>query len=83
MPYTGPERRKYIRTPKPPCPKCGSEDSAVIDCDCEGIPPEYLVPPDSFTRRRRCPCGHRWYTVEQNLKRTICAVTTPETPRIL
>lgn len=66
MSWSGPGRRKYDRTPKPPCPKCGSDDSNVVDSDVENLP----VPPGTFSRQRECKgagCKHRWYTLEQNL----------------
>jgi transcriptional regulator NrdR family protein len=66
-------RRKYDRTPKPPCPKCGDENSKVIDSDVYNL----RVPPGTFSRRRECgvpTCRHKWYTLEQNISdSTICA----------
>lgn len=63
MTYTGPERRRVYRGGKPPCPKCQSDRSKVID---SGV--EYLeVPEDAYPRQRQClACAHRWFTFEQN-----------------
>jgi transcriptional regulator NrdR family protein len=42
------------------CPKCGSEDTAVIECRPRN---------DGKFRRRRscCDCGHRFTTIEINI----------------
>lgn len=60
-------RRRYERTPKPPCPRCNSDQSKVIDSDV----PYVIAPPGIFTRQREClneACRHRFYTYES----TIC-----------
>lgn len=72
MAYTGPDRRKVYRGGKPPCPKCGHDESRVIDSG-----PDYVeVPEDVYARQRRCKlCDHRWFTYEQNCIATISGST--------
>jgi hypothetical protein len=69
--WKGTDRRKYVRTPKPPCPVCGSEESVVID---SGREYSEDFPVDTFIRRRQCDRGHKFYTGESTFisRPTIC-----------
>jgi transcriptional regulator NrdR family protein len=67
MTWDGRERRRYVRTPKPPCPKCFSRDSNVVDSDVEYID----CPEDVYPRQRQCKdCCHKWFTFERNANLT-------------
>lgn len=47
---------------KPPCPRCHSDRSRVIDSDVEYV----TAPDDVYLRQRAClACGRRWITAEQ------------------
>jgi transcriptional regulator NrdR family protein len=48
---------------KPPCPRCGSDHSKVIDSGMGKTP--------AYARIREClnqSCLHRWITLEQNFR---------------
>lgn len=52
------------RSGKPPCPRCQSDQSDIVDSDSS----TQGIPDGAYARRRKCAhCGHRWTTVEINL----------------
>lgn len=70
MSWDGTERRKRPRdrSGKPPCEKCGHDESWVKDSDVEYVPKREGV----YIRQRECKnCGHRWFTAEENYSRAI------------
>jgi DNA-directed RNA polymerase subunit M/transcription elongation factor TFIIS len=61
--YHGPDRRREPRSGKPPCRKCGHDDSLIVSCGNRLAD----APPDVFPRERECVrCGHTWRTYEIN-----------------
>jgi hypothetical protein len=53
--------RRATDQPKPPCPRCGCDRSAVVDVP--GVSTHAAV----YCRRRECAeCRHRWTTYESN-----------------
>jgi len=60
--WDGRDRRKVERSGKPPCPRCGSDASKVIDT---GMPTSNAL---EYRRRRLCErCDYRWTTLEINI----------------
>ena len=52
---------------KPPCPRCHSDRSKVIDSDLEYV----AALDDVYLRKRECKaCGRRWVTAEHYYETT-------------